>query len=150
VKSSAPAFNEPIRNEANLADVLRWAGVLPEAKILSIVPKLAPLLQDGADREAVREGIVEGHVRVRALLCCPPIAKEDSKLWCLTADEIFRFIHLCFDTSNAPLTCARRYPYELWGEPYGRIVRWFKETREQEKRTLQALCQHMLLPSATK
>lgn len=143
VKSSRPAFNKPIRDEANLTDVLRWAGVLSGDKILSIVPRLASLLKDGVDRDAIREGIVEGNVRVRALLCCPPLLKDDPKLWCLTGDEIFRFIHLCFDTSNAPPMCARRYAYELWGEPYGRIVRWFKETK-RDSRTLDALCAHML------
>lgn len=35
----------------------------------------------------------------------------------------------------------RKYPYQLWGEPYGRIVRWFKETSEQD---VDALCKHML------
>ncbi|MGH6937390.1 hypothetical protein [Hypericibacter sp.] len=149
VKSSAPAFNEPIRDEANIADVLRWAGVLPEAEILFVASKLAILLADSADPNAARAGIVEGNVRARALLCCPPL-KEEPRLWCLTGAEIFRFIHFCMDTSNAPPTCARRYAYELWGEPYSQIVRWFKETRRPESRTLESLCQHMLAPSSTK
>lgn len=144
VKSSAPAFNESIRDEANIADVLRWAGVLPEAKILSVAPKLAALLESGTDSNAACQGIVEGNVRVRALLCCPPPLQENPQIWCLTGDEIFRFIHLCMDTKNAPPTCARRYAYDLWGEPYSRIVRWFKETRRPEDRTLESLCKHML------
>jgi hypothetical protein len=143
VKSNWPAFNPPIRDKDNLADALRWAGALPEVTIASIVPRLALLLEEDTDRNAAREGIVEGNVRVRALLCSPPLSEADTKLWCLTGDEIFRFIHLCLDISKAPPTCARNYAYELWGQPYDSIVRWFKETKKEEDRTLKALCHHM-------
>lgn len=143
VKSSWPAFNPRLRDEANLGDALRWAGVFAEAEVQAVAPRLAALMADGVDAEEARTGIVEGNVRVRAMLSCPPPKWADVRCWCLTGPEIFRFINACYDPKLAPPTCNRKYPYELWGEPYGRIVRWFKETREAE-RTLDALCKHML------
>jgi hypothetical protein len=149
VKSSERGFNPAIQDEGNIADALRWAGVFQAEQITSVASRLAPLLQEGADITNVRDGIVEGNVRVRPLLCCPPLSSNDTRLWCLTGDEIFRFVHLCLDVSSAPATCARKYPYELWGTPYSEIVRWFKETKNRESRTLKGLCDHMIKASRT-
>lgn len=149
VKSSRPGFNSAIQDEDNLADALRWAGVFRGAQVTSVARRLAPLLKEGADSANVRDGIVEGNVRVRPLLCCPPLPSDGLPLWCLTGHEIFRFVHLCLDVSSAPATCARKYAYELWGTPYSEIVRWFKETKNPEERTLRGLCDHMIKASRT-
>ncbi len=143
VKSKAPRFNKSIQTQDNLCDALRWAGVLPEDRISSVAQQLIPLMKEGADKDLARKGVTNGHVRVRALLCAPPLAESDVASWCLTGTELFRYLHLCLDPSQAPPSCSRRYAYDLWGTSYAPIVEWFKRKRREEPITLQALYDYL-------
>ena len=144
VKSSRIGFNESLRSCDNLGDVLRWAGVIPEDKIAGVAARLLPLLHDDASPQAVREGVTESTVRVSPLLCYPSVPADQNDGWRLTEEEIFGFIDSCLDPKKAPATCARRYPYEMWGSSFEHIVRWFKGRKKEEPLTAAELVRHLL------
>lgn len=146
VKSSRVGFNGSLKNPENLADVLRWTGVIPEERIADVVAGLLPLLDDAAPKDAVRKGVTEATVRIRPLLCYPSISSEDDDGWHLTEEEVFGFINTCLDPRNAPATCARRYAYELWGPSFEPIIRWFKNRKSVEPLTAAALVKHLSQP----
>lgn len=139
VKSKNPEFNKSLQRSENMEDALRWAGVFPPDRIASVAARLMPLLKSDADNEAAREGIVEGSVRVRPLLCAPLLSEGDVNNWCLTGTELFRFLEQCLDPSKAPVTCSRRYSYDLWGSGFTDIVGWFKNKKRSDPITYDAL-----------
>jgi len=135
-------FNKPIRNDpAALCAMLRWAGLFGEERIESIAGRLLPLLQDGVSAEAARHGVREGDFRVRALLCCPPIAKPTNDRWCLTGDEILAYARQCFRPDERRASCSTRYNFQQWGFPFAPIVRLLKEFPELP--TLESLYQEL-------
>ncbi|RWD02076.1 MAG: hypothetical protein EOS58_22695 [Mesorhizobium sp.] len=148
VKSRNPEFNKSLQDPMNLGDALRWAGLFPHGDIDAVARRLIPLLDQGADKDAAREGIVEGNVRVRPLLCAPPLSEGDVKSWCLTGTELFRFLEQCLDPAMAPATCSRRYSYGLWGNAYADIIEWFKTKKRSVPATWDELYAHLNPPAA--
>jgi hypothetical protein len=143
VKSSNVGFNNSIRTPETVEDALQWAGVFPPAEVSGIVDQFLPLLEDSAPLEKVREGVTKGTIRIRPLLCCPSLSATDTTRWCLTGDEIMRFLDECLDPSKAPKTCKRKYGYELWGHSFESIVRWFKTRKKSEPLTVEALLKYL-------
>lgn len=147
VKSSNTGFNKSIKNIDNLIDALNWAGVFSEERVADVAHRVLPLFDDDAPADKVSAGVLETSIRVRPLLCCPSLSINDTKRWCLTGDEIMKFVDQCLDPAKAPSTCGRRYGYELWGHSFEPIVRWFKERKKSEPLTVDALLKRILAKS---
>lgn len=143
VKSSDRGFNKSIQKPESVEDAFRWAGVFSDDQIATVVPEFLRLLEEDAEYDAVRDGVTVGMVRVRPLLCWPSRSASDTKRWCLTGDEIMRFLDECLDPAKAPLTCRRKYGYELWGYAFEDIVRWVKERSKSEMPTVDELLTYL-------
>lgn len=143
VKSSNRGFNKSTRKPESVEDVLHWAGVFSDDQIAIVRRQFLPLLEDDAGYDTVREGVTEAAVRVRPLLCWPSLSVNDTKRWCLTGDEILRFLDECLDPAKAPLTCRRKYGYELWGQSFETVVRWVKERKKDKPPTVEELLNHL-------
>jgi len=139
VKSSVRPFNKSIQETASIADVLRWAGTFPEADIHDLAEELFPLFRDDATSESRTAGVLKGNFRIRPLLCYPTITKARVDGWYLCEDEIMQFIDRCLNPRHAPPSCGRLYGYELWGEAFELIVRWFKTRRARDPLSLKAM-----------
>lgn len=143
VKSSLRPFNGSLQDPASIADVLRWAGAFPEADIHELVNELTPLFGDGATSEARAAGVVKGDFRIRPLLCYPSRKRAEGDGWVLCEDEVMQFLDQCLNPRHAPVTCGRRYAYELWGEAFEDIVRWFKRRRDRDPLTVEELLRRL-------
>lgn len=143
VKSSVRPFNRSLQDPASIADVLRWAGTFPESDIDELVRSLTPLLDDDAASEARSAGVVKGNFRVRPLLCYPSRKRADVDGWVLCEDEVMQFLDRCLNPRYAPVACGRRYGYELWGEAFEPIVRWFKRRKDRDPLTVTELFRNL-------
>lgn len=106
-------FNDRLRTDREaLGALLRWAGILPEEQIPSVVDRLRPLLESDVAPERTRAGVLEGSCRVRPLLCCPPCFDyECANRWCLVGAEVFRFVNECFNPPAKRDACSTRYNF---------------------------------------
>lgn len=131
VKSEAAqlAFSQRLRDHCDvLESVLRWLGVFCDEHVRSVAERLRPMLQTGVDSNLAREGVAEGTVRVRGLLCGPPCTEAQVQgMWCLVGAEILRFTHECFNPPEPRKDCSTRYNFRLWGRWLAPLVEYFKE-----------------------
>jgi len=135
---SVPAevsFNPRLkRDPAVVKDVLRWAGVFSEGLLPELSDRVLPLLQDGVTAEAGKAGLVEGSVRVRGLLCCPPAEASDlAGRWCLLGSELVQFANTCFNPKERRPSCSTRYNFRLWSGSLAPLVQYFKALRHRER-----------------
>ena len=136
VKSSHPKFNDSIRTEDNLKDVLAWTGVIKKKHVNQVAKELLPLLGPHAGKEKAALGVVKGSVRVRAMLSCPNLDAASVNRWCLTGDVLLNYLYRCFDTAHAPVSCSRRYGLDNWGPEFESIVRYFKSLKMEKQPVL--------------
>lgn len=132
-------FNRSLQDPASIADVLRWAGAFPEPDIDDVANSLTPLLGDNATSEARSAGVVKGSFRIRPLVCHPSRERADVHGWVLCEEEVMQFLDRCLNPRHAPAACGRRYGYELWGEAFEPIVRWFKRRKDRGPLTVAEL-----------
>lgn len=142
VKSSpdALAFNPRLRADAEvLRRVLLWAGVFHSEQLDALVTRLQPLLQGNVEPNLAEQGVSEGGVRVRALLCCPPSVSDVPGVWALHGGEILDFVMGCFTPAEPRDGCSTRYNFKLWGSGLAPLVAYFKNVPPDEKPTLDRL-----------
>jgi hypothetical protein len=137
-------FNEALKDDAEtVRSVLRWAGCLDETQVQSVADRLMPLFGSDVTAAEARAGVLEGQVRIRPLLCCPPAsADECGDRWCLVGAEIIRFASECFNPATRRATCSTRYNFKLWGYALSPIVEYFKNAGGDAP-TLNGLYEHL-------
>lgn len=143
VKSSPESleFNKRLREEVGVVEyVLQWAGILDPKAITSVAESLRAILKVGLSSKSASAGIIEGQVRVRGLLCCPPAVKvEPPDGWCLLGAEILGHARHCFDPRRPRYSCSTRYDLQLWGSWLGPLVEYFKGLKKGEAPSLDSL-----------
>ncbi len=121
-------FNKPLKeNLETLQAALRCSGVFSERQIDPVATQLQTLLQDNVSKKTAQAGIVDGTVRIRPLLCCPPATEIPGDKWCLLGTEIFRFANECFNPRERRESCSTRYNFQLWGHPFTPVVQYIKD-----------------------
>lgn len=127
-------FNESIRKDLSLLDAaMRWAGILPEEDIETIVEQLQPLLDDNASADQLKAGVVTDSYRIRPLLSCPSALDDDvANRWCLIGSELLKYIHTCLNPEERRETCSTRYNFQQWSYPYVRLVQFIKDQDPQD------------------
>lgn len=138
-------FNRRLREDrAVVQDVLCWGGLFTKRVAEKVARRLQPLLQNGVAVAEARRGVSEAGVRVRGLLCCPPVSDSAvPSVWCLTGTEILRFAHDCFNPAKPRSTCSTRYNFQLWGVGLAPIVEYFKALRPADSPKIEDLYNHV-------
>ncbi|RUU61050.1 hypothetical protein [Mesorhizobium sp. M2C.T.Ca.TU.002.02.1.1] len=122
------SFNKPMKSNADaLAGILNWTGAFEASKVADVAGRLRSLFDEELPVDQARKGLVEGDVRIRALLCCPPMSEAPQDRWRLTAPTILNYAEACFRPGEARPTCSVRYSFLQWGYPMREIVRWLKD-----------------------
>jgi hypothetical protein len=139
------AFNAALKNDAAAAaDVLRWSGLFSEHTLPAVSARVRDLLQDNVGLEQARNGIRADNVRVRGLLCCPPVATADvPDRWCLVGAEILDFASRCFNPPEPRCTCSTRYNFLNWGRELAPLVQYFKGLEPGERPSLERLYRYL-------
>ncbi|MBZ9916578.1 MULTISPECIES: hypothetical protein [unclassified Mesorhizobium] len=137
-------FNKPMKLDAGaLAGILNWTGAFEADKVAEVAGRVRGLFDEELAIEQARKGLVEGDVRVRALLCCPPMSESPEDRWRLTAPVILNYAEACFRPDEARPTCSVRYNFQQWGYPMKRIVTWLKDTNRAGPARLNELYAHL-------
>lgn len=131
-------FNSPLRtNEHAIASVLRWIGVIQEAKVDETAYQLRKSI---APREKESPEQFKGialtldtscSISIRGVLFAPdrPTPKENQPRF-IHGQEMVDFIWNCFCPSRPRANCATRYDFDLWGI-YQPLVRYFKDRHHE-------------------
>lgn len=124
---AALTFNKPLRDDFQaLETVLRWVGLFEPALLGNVVVGLQQIIHEGCRLDEARTGIVQGNVRVRALLCAPSLERSsDDEPWFLPGSVILAYVHECL-TRPRPAMSSVRYNFGGWGPWLEPIVRYFK------------------------
>lgn len=121
-------FNRALKDDrSGLGSILRWSGLFPDDRLSEIIDKFRPLLQDDVEEDCAKNGVVEENVRIRPLVCCPCAASQGTRRWCLVGDEIFGFLHKCFNPPERRASCSTRYNFRQWGFQFEPVVRYIKD-----------------------
>jgi hypothetical protein len=138
------SFNGPMKNDPEaLAGILNWAGAHDPGAVPDLVERVSSLLDDDLPLEEAQHGVAEGNIRVRALLCCPPMSNVPEDRWRLTASTILGYAEQCFIPEEARPTCSVRYNFQQWSYPHKRIVTWVKDTKRKGPAQLADLYEHL-------
>ncbi len=121
-------FNRALKEDRSaLVSIFRWAGLFPEERLSDVIDRFYPLLQDDVGECCAKTGIVEGNVRIRPLLCCPPATAQGSRRWCLQGQQMLGFMSECFNPDERRASCSTRYNFQQWGYPFETVVRYIKD-----------------------
>jgi hypothetical protein len=121
------SFNKSAREDPSvLAAMLRWTGLFEREKVANVAERLHQLVNSYDNAETAKNGVREGNIRVRAILCCPKMATKPGG-WYLTGDVILPYLQACFNPQLARATCSTRYNFEQWTYPLNSIVRFVKD-----------------------
>lgn len=138
------SFNKPMKMDVGaLAGILNWTGAFEPDKAAEVAGRLRSLFDEELPIEQARQGLIEGDVRVRALLCCPPMSESPKNRWRLTAPTILNYAEACFRPDETRPTCSVRYNFQQWGYPLRWIVTWLKDANRAGSATLAELYEHL-------
>lgn len=126
------AFNKPVKTDVGaLTSILNWAGTFDAAKAAEVAGKLAAMFDEKLPLDVARRGLTDGNVRIRALLCCPPMTEQGDDMWCLTGSTILGYAEACFRPEASRPSCSVRYNFQQWGFPMKQIVTWLKDKKRK-------------------
>ncbi len=118
-------FNEALRKDPKAVEtVVQWVGLFEAEALGRVLPRLRDLLKPDCPAKTASAGVVEGNVRVRALLCAPEIDLAEGDPWLLHRSEILTYVH---DRLNRPREYSSiRYSLRSWGPWLEPLVTYFK------------------------
>jgi hypothetical protein len=141
-------FNISFREDAEaIASVLRRFGAFTDEEISSLVPRI----QDTLLPEKVRKSneyptidIPGINSRLRFLLVAPDQARSaNGRKPYIYGDDMISYIWECFRPDAQRQNCGVRYNWDLWGEQYTKLVKYFKDKNRQQPGDIESIYSYL-------
>ena len=138
VKNSSLSYNDSIkslgsRSADNWDQLLRWCGLFDHSEIQNLTNKLRSIadldgLKVNGDFQILSLKNEFGTITIRPILFSIESAHNvgDTKIW-INGEDMIQYIWDCLCPIVDRLTCETRYPFELWGFEYFKLVKFFKD-----------------------
>lgn len=140
-------FNVLFREDPEaIASVLNRFGAFADDEVASLVPRIQDVLRPDKIQKSQRYptiAIPRINSRIRFALVAPDQKrKAKSNGPYIFGDDMISYIWHCFrPTVQRPL-CGVRYNWNLWGEQYIRLVKYFKDKNRAEPGDIEVLYAH--------
>jgi hypothetical protein len=140
-------FNAKFReSQPAIRSVLHRFGAFHDEEVESLIPKIVSCLEPSrVQRSTSFPKIVcpAENAQIRFLPVAPDQVRPsaDSHPY-VYGDDMFNFIWECFRPATHRASCDVRYNWELWGEQYTKLVRYFKDLQRTRVGTIADLYHH--------
>lgn len=130
-------FNVSFREDTDaIASVLRRFGAFTDDEISSLIPTVRDVLRPEEIRKSQEYPTIDIpriNSRLRFLLVAPDQKRStDGQKPYIYGDDMISYIWECFRPQVQRQSCGVRYNWNLWGEQYTKLVKYFKDKDRQD------------------
>jgi hypothetical protein len=137
-------FNISFRDDPEaIASVLRRFGAFTDEEISNMVSRIQDVLRPEIIRKSQEYPTIDVpriNSRIRFLLVAPDQkrAAEDQKPY-IYGDDMIPYIWKCFRPEAQRQGCGVRYNWNLWGEQYIKLVKYFKDKDRKDPGDIESI-----------
>ena len=145
-------FNVSFREDTEaIASVLRRFGAFTNEEISSLVPRIQAVLRPEKilqSREYPTLDIPRNNSRLRFLLVAPDQKRgANGQKPYIYGDDMISYIWECFRPEVQRQSCGVRYNWDLWGEQYTKLVKYFKGKNRIAPGDIESIYAYFELPA---
>lgn len=145
-------FNASFREDPEtIASVLNRFGAFTDEEVTSLVPRIQDVLRPEniqKSQEYPTIGIPRINSRIRFALVAPDQKRSaKSKRPYIYGDDMISYIWECFRPEVQRPLCGVRYNWNLWGEQYIKLVKYFKDKDRAEPGDIEGVYANFGLPT---